>query len=357
MKSRRVPSLLLAALLASSASAFAQTIPAPRLNAEQKLRAQALSKLVDDVFTQKYSAPADVALTWSGVYLAAGKGLVYVPYTINIDGKFTGMPVAMYVRVLTKDARPASLDTSKMTTLRSYTNQMNMVIDIKDFRDGHIPATGVVTQDVHFFEPPRDGRLSRGIWLPPGEYNMFIAMREKGKGAELPRTAVIQQELTVPDLSSGLALSSVILVSSLEPAPASSKKQNQLDDPYSLGGTRMIPAPSTRLPRAGEMTAVFFIYNPTAATSGKPDLLVEYMFYQRAGEKGLIGFKSSAPQIFDATTLPATFDLAANQQIMGGLAVPLSSFPGGEYRLEVKVTDKAGQATTTRVLDFSVFGN
>ncbi|MSO56459.1 MAG: hypothetical protein EXQ55_05990 [Acidobacteria bacterium] len=351
---RTVASLALAALLGCAAVASAQTQPAPRLNAEQRRRAEALSKLVDNVFLQQYSAPADVALSWQAAYLAAENGFVYVPYSIGIDGKLTGTPVAMYVRVLTKDALPPSYDGSKTTTMRSYLSQMSMTFDTKDIRNGNVEGTGVVAQDVYFFEPPRDGRLNRGLWLQPGEYNVYIAMQEKA-GKDFPKTVVFKQPITVPNLSQGLAVSSVILVSSLEPAPVTARKQNQLDDPFSLGGTRMVPAPSTRLPRTGEMTAVFFIYNPAAGNAGKPDLLVEYMFYQRVGQ-GEVPFRTSPPQTFNAGTLPATFDLAARHQIMGGLAAPLAAFPVGDYRLEVKVTDKAAQTDTVGTLDFSVFG-
>ena len=41
---------------------------------------------------------------------------------------------------------------------------------------------------------------------------------------------------------------------------------------------------------------------------------------------------------------------------MGGQAVPLAPFPAGEYRLEVKVTDKVSNTTTVGDVKFSVFG-
>jgi hypothetical protein len=334
----------------------AQTLPAPRLNAEQKKRAQALSTLVDEVVANKHSAPADVALTWQAAYLAAEGGLVYMPYTINIDGKFTGLPVAMYIRVLTKDALPATYDASKATTMRTYIGQMSdrLQIDTKDLRSGNVSATGLVSEDVLFFELPKDGRLNRGLWLPPGEYNVFVAMQEKPQ-KDPPRSVVLKQPITVPNLSDGFALSSVILAESLEPAPATSKKQSQLDDPFSIGGTKIVPVANSRLPRAGELTAVFFLYNPAAGNAGKPDVLAEYGFFERVGA-GAVPFRTSPPQAFNAETLPATFDLAAKQQIMGGLAVPLSGFPVGEYQLEVKATDKVSGQTITRTVDFSVFG-
>src|SRR5258706_2910154 len=190
----KAPFLAMSILAAAVLSA--QTIPPPRLNTEQRKRAQVLSKLVDEVFAQKHSAPADVALSWQGAFIGAEKGLVYIPYTVNIDGKFNAPPAAMYVRVLQKDAKPAAYDASKTTTMRSYLGQMAVVNDTRDLRSGYVEPTGIVAEDIHFFEPPKDGRLLRGIWLAPGEYNIFIAMQEKAD-KELPKTVVFQQSLII----------------------------------------------------------------------------------------------------------------------------------------------------------------
>ena len=78
------------------------------------------------------------------------------------------------------------------------------------------------------------------------------------------------------------------------------------------------------------------------------------MFYQRVGDGEPVQDKPAAD--LQRETLPATFDLAAHNQIMGGLAAPLAAFPVGDYRLEVKLTDRAAQTKTAGTLDFSVFG-
>ena len=41
-------------------------------------------------------------------------------------------------------------------------------------------------------------------------------------------------------------------------------------------------------------------------------------------------------------------------QISAGQSVPLASFPEGDYRLEVKVTDKLGNKTITENVPFTV---
>jgi hypothetical protein len=342
-----------AAVLLLAATAAAQTLPPPRLNNEQRRRAQALSKLVDEVSWDKHSAPADVVLSWQSAFIGADKGLVYIPYTLGIDGKFTTPPVAMYVRVLTKDARPPDFDGSKTTTMRSYLGQTTVVNDTKDMRSGAVEGTGLVSEDVQFFEPPKDGRLTRGMWLPPGEYNVFVAMQEKAdKG--MPKTVVLKQPLVVPDLSKNLALSSLIVADRIEPVAFTSKQRNQLDDPYVIAGTKITPSVSTRLRKDGEMTVVFYVYHPLLGADGRPDLQADYTFFENnAGVEH--PFTRSIPQLFNAQTLPADFNPAVHQ-IMGGQSVALGSFGAGDYRLEVKVTDKVANTSATGTVTFSVFG-
>jgi hypothetical protein len=230
---------------------------------------------------------------------------------------------------------------------------MSMVNDTKDIRSGNVAASGVVAEDVLFFEQPKDGRLVRAMWLSPGEYNVYIAMQEKAEKA-LPKTVVVKQPLVVPDLSKNLSLSSLIIADRIEPAPASAKQRNQLDSPYDIAGTRIIPALSSRLRKADEMTVVYYVYHPALGADGRPNLEAEYSFFSNNG--GVEHpFVKSPSQAFNGQTLPADFNPAVHQ-IMGGQAVPLASFPNGDYRLEVKVTDKVANATASTNVTFSVFG-
>ena len=59
-------------------------------------------------------------------------------------------------------------------------------------------------------------------------------------------------------------------------------------------------------------------------------------------------FNKTAPQPLNATTLPPEFSIAAGHQLPGSLVIPLSSFPAGDYRLEIKVTDKPSGGMLTR---------
>jgi len=46
----------------------------------------------------------------------------------------------------------------------------------------------------------------------------------------------------------------------------------------------------------------------------------------------------------------------AGHQLPGSLIVPLMSFPAGDYRLEIKVTDKPSGKVVTQDLPFTVTG-
>jgi hypothetical protein len=98
------------------------------------------------------------------------------------------------------------------------------------------------------------------------------------------------------------------------------------------------------------------VYNPQIDSAKKPDVTVEYSFYLKAagGEKF---FNRTSPQSLNAKTLPEQFDLAAGHQLQTGQAVRLASFPEGEYRLEIKVTDKIASKSLTRDVNFTVGGS
>jgi hypothetical protein len=82
---------------------------------------------------------------------------------------------------------------------------------------------------------------------------------------------------------------------------------------------------------------------------------IDFNFHQRLPE-GEKYFNKTAPQQLNAQTLPAEFNVAAGHQLPGSLVVPLASFPAGDYRLEIKVTDKASNKSVTQNANFSVQG-
>jgi hypothetical protein len=107
-----------------------------------------------------------------------------------------------------------------------------------------------------------------------------------------------------------------------------------------------------KLKKSGELQVLFWVYG-AEAKGGKPDITIEYNFHQKTGDAEKY-FNKTAPQELNAQTLPPQFDVAAGHQLPGSLVVPLTSFPEGDYRLEIKVTDKISGKTRTQNAHVSV---
>ena len=126
----------------------------------------------------------------------------------------------------------------------------------------------------------------------------------------------------------------------------------------------IVPVLDTKFTKKSELSVFLLIYNPKVDSNNKPDVMVEYNFCQaaaggepKAGEPCKAGekfFNKTNPQNLNASTLPPQFDMAAGHQLQSGQAVSLAPFPEGQYRLEIKVTDKVANKSLTRDVNFSV---
>jgi hypothetical protein len=65
-------------------------------------------------------------------------------------------------------------------------------------------------------------------------------------------------------------------------------------------------------------------------------------------------FNRTPTQTLSEKTLPPNFDPEMGHQLMTGQGVPLQSFPEGDYRLEIKITDNKAQKSVTRDVLFTV---
>jgi hypothetical protein len=114
-----------------------------------------------------------------------------------------------------------------------------------------------------------------------------------------------------------------------------------------------VPSIDMKFSKANELNIIFWVYNPGLDAAKKPDVTIEYAFHQKVGDAEKY-FNRTRPQKLDAQSLPPEFDLAAGHQLPGGQTIPLASFPEGEYRLEIKVTDNLSKKTITRDVRFTV---
>jgi hypothetical protein len=306
-----------------------------KLSGDERKEYIALSALVDDVMSGKQPAPADLKLKFQHHFLKSAKN-VYVPYMLEISGgTFSSYPVTMYVRAVRKDAAAPPAPAKGVETTWPFA-------DVYFLTEKNVTTTGEVSE------------LGRALELAPGEYTLYISMRERQPKdrKQLPKTVVLAQPVTVPDLNTGLTTSSVILAKALDPAPEQLTGQQQLEQPFTISGYRVVPSFGAPIPMSGELMFVFFIYNEGVAASGKPDLDVDYQFFRANEDKA---FTRLATQSFNATTLPGQFDLNLGHQVFVGQGIPVKdAFKPGEYRLEIKVTDKTNGQTVTRNVPFTV---
>ena len=264
--------------------------------------------------------------------------------------KVSGDNVAFYWRVVVEERRrrrrAAPADAKK-----------------DDKKDDKNKKTDYAYEDIAFV-PVAAGqtpmRISRSFTVPAGSYDVYLIVKEPTpdkapKNAPPPKVSVVKQTVEVPDFWNGeLTTSSVIVAQRIDPLPAPLTPQQQADRPYALGAMEIVPAFETKFTKKAELSTFMLIYNPKVDSANKPDVSVEYNFYQKAAGQPEKFFNKTNPQSLNAQTLPPQFDLAAGHQLQSGQAVPLASFPEGDYRLEIKVTDKLANKTLTRDVNFTV---
>jgi len=316
---------------------------------QQKKEIQNVVKIVDDLAAGQ-PAPNDLSASWVHEdFLKAQGQKEYVPFTVALDPtKVTGGNVALYWRVVAKAGEAAAAPAPSQK---------------KDDKKDKDKNKNYAYEDVSFV-PVAAGqnpmRISRSFTVSAGTYDVYVVVKEPSpekapKNAPPPKASALKQTVTVPDFWNGeLNTSTVIVAQRIDPLPAPLTQQQQADRPYALGSMEITPVNDLKFTKKGELSTFMLIYNPKTDASNKPDVTVEYNFYQKPGGQPEKFFNKTNPQSLNAQTLPPQFDLAAGHQLQSGQAVPLASFPEGDYRLEIKVTDKLANKTLTRDVNFTV---
>jgi hypothetical protein len=161
---------------------------------------------------------------------------------------------------------------------------------------------------------------------------------------------LLKKDLTVPDFNvAGLATSSMLLSSGIQPAPAGQTADN---DPYIFGQMQIVPSKDGKYKKTDTLSVVYWVYGATGDAAGKPDLTIENSFNTKSADGTEKFFNKTQPQAINAST-PYT----AAQGVPNFLEVPLLSFAPGDYRLEIKITDKPSGKTVTQNVNFTVMAS
>jgi hypothetical protein len=357
---RRPQVVALVITLACTSSIYAQKDK--KQDEAEKKESQAMRKLVDDMGANP-AAPNDLGLTWTRAdFLKAQSNKEFVPFTVSIDpSKVSAGSISFYWRVVAKSgaAEPAAQPGKK---------------DDKKDKDKD-KKSEYAWEDVSFI-PVTAGqtplRIVRSFMVSAGDYDVFVVAKEPTpekapKNAPPPKTSVMKQTVTVPDFwNSELNTSSLIVAQRIDPLPAPLTPDQLRERPYgALGQMEIVPVyGDLKFAKKAELSTFMLVYNPKTDSANKPDISIDYVFCQtaagnepKAGEPCKAGekfFNKTNAQNFNAQTLPPQFDLAAGYQIQTGQAVPLATFPEGQYRLEIKITDKIANKSLIRDVNFTV---
>jgi hypothetical protein len=304
--------------------------------------------------------PAERPLGWSNDFFKGQDGNTFVPFTLTVErAKLSTSTVAMYILV-----------TPRADAASGPTEPSPDSLEPEEIQGP--PPPKIAFEAASFVDLNTETRVApggtpvpirRGFSLPAGDYDVYVALAaswgtatptESKTAGEDAKVMMIKQGLSVPNLwTTELSTSTVVVAERVEPLqPPSLTPDQQASDPYALGTVRIVPTEDTDFRKTDQLSVIFFVYNTGLTSARKPDVTVDYSFYQRSagGERY---YSKTVPQNFNAQTLPG-FDIDAGHQLVAGQSIPLQIFPEGAYRLEIKVTDNARGSTVTRHVDFAV---
>lgn len=176
---------------------------------------------------------------------------------------------------------------------------------------------------------PYIGRL---FLAPPGKYEVIIAAHEllPEKGSKAP-ASVIRQTVDVPSLTGGEFLVSNLFIFRARKYDA--PLADIMEHPYGTLEEESLPLVNPTLAKTEPLRVNGMLFN------AKGRVAVEYVAYKEGATEP---FKKWAPAEIDP--------------VKQGIPdrVPLTDFEAGNYRLEIKLTDKGSNTTLTESLKFVV---
>ena len=323
------------ALLVSASFAVAQQAPAKKddrkRSRQEQQEIEQVVKLVDGVMAGQ-PAPADVTMSLEPFFMKSQEARTFVPFILKVNNA-PAAPAALYIRVVNPAAQP----------------------------DPKAKKVEYPWDDIHFIPVEKVApTLHRVFMAPAGTYDVYVAYKERTPEKNAPRNfvpkmGVLKTQVTVPDYYNGELNTSTVLVAekvNMLTAPVSMEEARER--PFVFGIQELVPASDMEFKKSEELSIFFQVYNAGLDPAGKPNLTLEYEFHRTEGGAEKF-FNKTNPQVVNASSLPAQFD-PAKFPVPGGITVPLSSFAEGEYRLNVKITDKAAGKTLSKDIKFTVKG-
>jgi hypothetical protein len=358
--------------LVAGATAFGQDKKgAPKIDKAFQAEIAAVTKIVDDVLKGQ-TAPSDYKFSLTSHSMKSRDVRTYVPFLLSFDrGQALPTPAIYYVRVVSKEnlekakaaiagheaavqkaAMAAKLDPEN-TELATAEEKLRAEAPIAEYAFEDVKTINFANQKADSLFT-----LPSAMSVAPGEYDAYILIKESQatlKNKKLPAKAgLLKVALKVPDYTKpDLGTSSIILTRMTQQLKATPTEADLVRNPYIFGSIAVMPSLDFKFSKNDELTILFYIYNAGLDQAGKPDMTVDYNFYQKTGDGEKFFNKTPALEL-NAKTLPPTFDVKAGHQMNGGQGLPLASFPEGEYRAEIKIVDKVTGKTKVENVRFTV---
>lgn len=388
-------SLLAGLIVAFSASGSAAPARRP-LGPREREAILALIKAVD--LAQDTDVVADAGVGWTHHILKGGRQSAYVPFRLTLPGADLKQP-AIYVRAVSRhdgtrarDERSAlrewmlhgtdvpprlpetvfvaasdmpvggpAVMSSRQATAQAAAESAALAMQQRQFEKEKAAAEAAKKseetnardpllypfEEYYFADVKTGAPIERALALPPGEYDVFVALVDRGR-VKTSSAIVAKRTIAVPDFwADQLALSTLILARDVRTLRAPLAAQEQAEHPYTFGRAEVVPAAVPSFAPDEALTIVYQICNYGAPDA---DLTAEYTFYRVDGARRV--FNHTNPQVFgdDDLPKPGPWETAA----FATQTVPLSPFPPGEYELEVSVRDRLTRATAKATVAFSV---
>lgn len=298
-------------------------------NRQERSEIETLVKLVDGVMAGA-EAPGEITFEVTPFFLKSQEARTFVPFALEVTGA-PATDVALYVRLV------------------------DPAVEVDPKKRAEYPW-----DDIHFIpaaELSEDPvRLNRVFMAVPGTYDVYLAMKErtpeKPKRGATYKTGVMKTSITVPDLATEFTTSSVLVTDTVNMLTAPITPEEQRSRPFVFGAQELVPALDTTFKKSEDLNIFFQVYNPGLDDDGKPNLVMEYNFHRTENGQEKF-FNKTNPQNINASNLPPQFDPLVFP-VPGGITVPLATFPEGDFRLEIKIIDKAAGTELLRNVNFTV---
>lgn len=324
------------ALVVSATFAVAQQAPKKDEKKRSKQEQQEIEqvvKVVDGVMAGQ-PAPGDITMSIEPFFMKSQEARTFVPFVLTVKNA-PQKDAALYVRVV----NPAAVPDPKAKKVEYPWDDIHFV-----------PAAQITGETA---------LLNRVFMATAGTYDVYVAFKErlpeKAPKNTVAKMGVLKTQVTVPDFyNAELNTSTILVADKVNVLTAPIAPDEARERPFVFGAQELLPAPDMEFKKAEELSIFFQVYNSGLDTTGKPNLTLEYEFHKtEAGAEKF--FNKTNPQVVNSTNLPPQFD-PAKFPVPGGITVPLASFGEGQYRLAIKITDKAANKTLTRDIKFMVKG-